>query len=77
MIMLLAAFGMVSRMRYQHVVSRYLGGRVGFGTITKIVILGLLLLIHLQGALAAGFALYAMSAPGRWLGQKMWRSRRC
>lgn len=75
MIMLLAAFGMVSRLQYQHVVGRYLAGRVGFAAITRIVVLGLLLLIHLQGALAAGFALYAISAPAIWVWQKIWRRR--
>jgi len=66
-IMLLAAFGMVSRLRYVHVVSRYLSGRVGFGTVTKVVVVLLLLLVNLQGALAAGFVFYALSAPGVWL----------
>jgi len=75
-IMLLAAFGMVSRLRYQHVVSRYLAGRVGFVTISRIVMLGLLLLIHLQGALAAGFVFYAISAPSVWMWRKLWRNRR-
>ncbi len=73
LIMLLAGFGMVSRLEYIHVVSRYLSGRVGFGTITKIVVLALLLLIHLQGALAAGFVLYALSAPAGWVWSKAWK----
>lgn len=71
MIMLLAAFGMVSRLRYVHVVSRYLSGRARFGTFAKIVVLVLLLLTHIQGALAAGFVLYALSAPGLWLSQRL------
>jgi len=73
MIMLLAAFGMVSRLRYVHVVSRYLSGRARFGTFAKIVVLVLLLLTHLQGALAAGFVLYALSAPGLWLSRRLSR----
>lgn len=75
-IMLLGAFAMVSRLRYEHIVSRYVGGRVGFGRITKIVVLLLLLLIHLQGALAAGFALYALSGPAIWLWRRVWKGDR-
>jgi CDP-diacylglycerol--serine O-phosphatidyltransferase len=71
-IMLLAASGMVGRLRYVHVVSRYLSGRAGFTTIARVVAVGLLLLIHPQGALAAGFVLYALSAPAVWAWRKLW-----
>ncbi len=70
LIMLLAAFGMVSRLRYVHVANRYLGGGARFGTVTKLVMLALLMLVWLQEAMAAGFALYALSGPGQWLWQR-------
>jgi len=71
-IMLLAGFGMVSRLRYVHVVNRYLRGQVRFGTFAKIVVVVLLMLINLRGFIAAGFILYALSAPGAWLWRWLW-----
>ncbi|MCE9590708.1 MAG: CDP-alcohol phosphatidyltransferase family protein [Planctomycetes bacterium] len=66
-IMLLAAFAMVSRLRYVHVVNRYLRGRVPFRRVAMVVVIGLLMIVNLQGSLAAVFALYALSAPTVWL----------
>ncbi len=71
-IMLLSALAMVSRLSYTHLLNRYLSGRVGFGTAIKVVVLALLMLIHLQGALAAGFVLYALSAPAVRLWRWVW-----
>lgn len=59
----LTAFAMVSRFRYVHVMNRYVRNRAKVETVAKAVIVGLLLLIHLQGALAAAFVLYFLSAP--------------
>lgn len=59
----LTAFAMISRFRYVHVTNRYVRNRAKVETVGKAVIVGLLLLIHLQGALAAAFVLYALSAP--------------
>ena len=74
LIMLLAALGMVSRLRYLHVINRYVRGRAPFGTISKAVCVVLLLIVHLQAALAAAFVLYALSAPAsalyRWTLQR-------
>lgn len=62
----LVAVAMVSSFRYVHVMNRYVRNRAPFSTISKAVIVGLLLAIHLQGALAAAFTLYALSAPVAW-----------
>ena len=62
-IMLLVAIAMVSNFRYAHVVNRYIRGRAGVDKIALVIAVALLLLVHWQGALALGFALYALSAP--------------
>jgi phosphatidylserine synthase len=62
-ITLLAGFAMVSRFRYVHILNRYLRNRAPVETIAKIVIVVLLMFIHIQGALAAAFIFYALSAP--------------
>ncbi len=64
---LLAALAMVSRLRYVHVLNRYVRGRAKIETIAWVVIVLLLLLVRPQGALAAAFVLYALSAPMAWL----------
>ena len=67
---LLVALAMVSSFRYVHVMNRYVRNRAAFGAVAKAVIIALLLLVHPQGALAAAFVLYALSAPAaslcRW-----------
>ena len=75
LIMLLAAFAMVSRLRYVHVLNRYFRNRARFGAVTRIVVILLLLMIDVQAAMAAAFVLYALSAPSRWLWQKLARRR--
>lgn len=70
-IMMLAAFAMVSRLRYSHVVNRYLRGRVPFRRIAMIVVAVLILVIYPQASFAAIFALYALSAPSLWLWGKI------
>lgn len=69
-IMFLAAAAMVSRLRYVHLINRYLRERAPAEYIAMIVVVVLLVFIHLQGALALGFTLYALSAPVRWLAAK-------
>ncbi|MDX1683388.1 MAG: CDP-diacylglycerol--serine O-phosphatidyltransferase, partial [Phycisphaeraceae bacterium] len=65
-VLFLTAFAMVSRLRYVHVINRYLRGQAPFEYIVGVAIVGLLLAIHLQGVVAAGFVLYAISAPVAW-----------
>lgn len=66
-IMLLVAIAMVSRLRYVHVVNRYLRGRVRFTRMTAGIIIVMLAVVWLQASLAAAFAIYALSAPTMWL----------
>jgi CDP-diacylglycerol--serine O-phosphatidyltransferase len=67
----LAALGMVSTFRYAHLMNRYVRGKAPFETVAKAVVLALLMLLHLQGALALAFAGYALSAPATWAYQKL------
>lgn len=60
---MLAAVAMVSRLRYVHVINRYVRGRAPFDALATALIIVLLLLIHPQAALAGAFVLYALSAP--------------
>lgn len=71
----LAALAMVSRLRYVHLLNRYVRGRAKIETIAKVVIVGLLLLVHPQGALAGALVLYALSAPVGWLWRRMRRPK--
>ena len=70
-ILLLTALAMVSRLRYVHVMNRYMRGRARFEVIAKVVIVGILLLMYPQGALALAFAVYALSAPVFWLWRRV------
>lgn len=70
LVMLLAAFAMVSRFHYVHVLNRYLRGRAPFSTLWKTVVAVLILFIYPQGSLAAAFVLYALSAPAQWAWQR-------
>jgi len=74
-ISLLCALAMVSRFRYVHLMNRYVRGRAPFGTVAKAVIIGLLLVVRLQETLAAGFVIYALSAPGAWVYRRAIRAR--
>lgn len=73
--MFLAAFAMVSRLEYPHLANRFFRGRVGIGTAAKIVIVGLFLLLNLQGSLAVAFIAYALSAPAMAAWQKLRKLR--
>lgn len=73
-IMMLAAFAMVSKLRYVHLVNRYIAGRrARVGTVARMVIALLLLAVFPQHALAAGFSLYALSAPSVWVWNKLFK----
>lgn len=72
-ISLLTALAMVSRFRYVHLMNRYVRGRAPFGTIAKAVIITLLLVVWLQPTLAAGFVIYALSAPVIWAYRRVLR----
>ena len=74
-VMLLAAVAMTSRLRYVHVVSRYVRGRAPLGTIAKAMIVALLLAVWPQAALATAFVGYAVSAPAAWAWKRTWRRR--
>jgi phosphatidylserine synthase len=77
-VMLLVGVSMVSNYRYVHFMNRYIGGRVPFRTMVVSVVIGLLLVIHPQLTLAAGFVIYAASAPigaaWRWVQHRRRRS---
>lgn len=60
---LLAGLAMISTFRYVHVTNRYVRNRARVETVAKGVAIALLLFVHIQGALAAAFVLYALSAP--------------
>ncbi len=64
---LLAAFAMVSRIRYVHMTNRYLRGRHDFATLLKIVIPLAAAVWWPQITLALGFTVYAASGPIRAL----------
>jgi CDP-diacylglycerol---serine O-phosphatidyltransferase len=74
-ISLLTALAMVSQFRYVHLMNRYVRGRAPFGTVAKAVIIGLLLVVWLQGTLAAAFVIYSLSAPSIWAYRRVTRSR--
>lgn len=65
-ITLLCALGMVSRLKYTHIMNRYVRGRAPFGTVVLAVVVLLLLLVWPQLAIAGGFAAYALSGPLHW-----------
>ena len=66
---LLCALAMISRLRYVHLMNRYVRGRAPFLAVALSVILLLLMMVWPQPALAGGFVVYAVSGP---LGA-MWR----
>jgi len=69
----LAALGMVSTMRYPHLVNRLVGGRRSFGDLVRIVIPVVMAIWWLQVALAVCFVTYALWGPA---GATMRRLRR-
>ncbi|MEM6854791.1 MAG: CDP-alcohol phosphatidyltransferase family protein [Planctomycetota bacterium] len=69
---LLCALAMVSRLRYVHVMNRYVRGRAPFMAVVWTVTVLLLLLVWPQPAIAGGFVAYAVSGPLA----AVWRKRR-
>ncbi|MEM1098211.1 MAG: phosphatidylcholine/phosphatidylserine synthase [Planctomycetota bacterium] len=71
---LLCALAMVSRLKYVHILNRYVRGRAPFGVVAWAVVIGLMLLVWPQITAAAAFLAYAVSAPVaevvRWLTPK-------
>ncbi|MFM1831117.1 MAG: putative CDP-diacylglycerol--serine O-phosphatidyltransferase [Planctomycetota bacterium] len=63
LVTLLAAVGMVSTMRYPHLVNRWLGGRKDFASLVRIVIPIVMAIWWLQVALALCFVAYAVTGP--------------
>ena len=64
---LLCAIGMVSNMRYPHVVNRYLRGGRDFGSIVRIALPVIAAVWFLQETLAAACTLYALWTPARFV----------
>jgi CDP-diacylglycerol--serine O-phosphatidyltransferase len=69
LITVLCAIGMVSTIRYAHLINRYLRGRKDFAFMVRVVVPIIPLLLWFQATLAIGFTLYALSGPARagWL----------
>jgi CDP-diacylglycerol---serine O-phosphatidyltransferase len=65
----LCALAMVSSIRYQHVVNRFILGRRSFGYIARLVIIAVLAIWWFRIALPVVFIAYALSGPLRhyWL----------
>lgn len=63
LIALLCAIGMVSNLRYAHVVNRYLRGSRDFGALVRIALPVMAAVWFLQETLAAACTLYAISGP--------------
>ncbi len=74
-ICLLTAVAMVSQFRYVHIMNRYVKGQAPFNTIAKAVIIVLLLFVSMRETLAAGFVIYALSAPMIWVYHRLMRWR--
>ena len=72
-VMLLAAFAMVSKLRYAHVLNRFVRGQAPFTAITRAVVILLLLATWPQASIALAFGLYALSAPSVWVWRAMVR----
>ncbi len=70
---LLCAVAMVSRLRYVHLLNRYVRGRAPFGVLAGAVVVGLLLSVWPQFTVAGAFVAYAVSGPAgvvrRWFGK--------
>ena len=71
LIMMLTALAMVGRLQYVHVLNRYLRERAPIEYIAILMAIGLLVMVHVQGALAAGLVAYALSAPVSWIVKKI------
>jgi hypothetical protein len=63
---------MVSGIRYQHIVNRYLRGKRSLARLLAVLVLLLLLIVWHQYTLALGMLIYAMLGPVTWAYLK-WR----
>ncbi|MEM1445905.1 MAG: CDP-alcohol phosphatidyltransferase family protein [Planctomycetota bacterium] len=68
---LLCALAMVSRLKYVHILNRYVRGRAPFGVVAWAVVIGLMLLVWPQITAAAAFLAYAVSAPAAAIAQRI------
>lgn len=68
----LCAGAMVSRLRYAHIVNRYLRGRRSFRYIVLLIVPIVAVLLWIQVATAVGFVLYALSGPWNSI-MRRWR----
>ena len=73
LVTLLAALGMVSTMRYPHLINRWVAGRKSFSALVRIVLPIVMAVWWLQFALAASFVAYAVSGPLGALNRRMRR----
>jgi len=72
LVTVLCAIAMVSRMRYAHLVNRYLRGRRSFRYIAWLLVPVVAAILWLQVTMAIGFVLYALSGPWNSL-LRRWR----
>ncbi len=72
LVTLLCAIAMVSRMRYAHLVNRYLRGRRSFRYLVWMLVPIVAAILWLQVTMAIGFVLYALSGPWNSLVRR-WR----
>lgn len=70
LVTILCAVAMVSRMRYAHIVNRYLRGRRSFRYIVWLVVPLVAAILWLQVTMAIAFVLYALSGPWSLLTRK-------
>jgi CDP-diacylglycerol--serine O-phosphatidyltransferase len=73
LVTLVAAIGMVSTMRYPHLINRWVAGRKSFGALVRIVIPVVMAVWWLQVALAVCFVAYAISGPMGAVSRRMRR----
>lgn len=70
----LMAMAMVSKLKYPHVLNRYLRRRADLRTFVVIVVLAGFLMVHPQGSLAALMTAYALWPVAAW-GWGKWRAK--
>lgn len=70
LVTVLCSVAMVSRMRYAHIVNRYLRGRRSFRYIVWLVVPLVAAILWLQVTMAIAFVLYALSGPWNLLTRK-------
>lgn len=71
LVTILCAVAMVSRMRYSHLVNRYLRGRRSFRFVVSLAVTLFAAILWLQVTMAIGFVLYALSGPWTMLTRRV------